>query len=98
MSSSLMERVVVITDVVWSGHLLLSPTARRDEQARRDSGAGSYGQCADARDEVHWFAEGDVCYAGKSEQASTNGVGDDEGTAAHGARPVTPFRPRGEGA
>jgi hypothetical protein len=87
------ERVIVIAELVWSGHLLLPPTARRDEQARRDSGASSYRQSADAGDEVHWFAENEVGHAGKSEQKSTNRVGNDEGTAAHDASPVTPFRP-----
>jgi len=92
---SVVERVVVIAELVWSGHLVLPPTARRDEQARRDCGASSYDQGADAGDEVHWFAESEVGHADKSEQTSTNGVDDDEGTAAHDARPVTPFRPGG---
>jgi hypothetical protein len=77
----------VIAELVRSGHLLLPPAARRDEQARRDSGASSYGQCANAGDDVHWFAENEVGHANNSEQTSTNGVGGDEGTAAHDARP-----------
>ena len=88
------ERVVVIAELVWSGHLLLPPTARRNQQARRDSGACAYGQRANAGDEVHWFAEKEVGHAGKSEQKSTNRVGDDERTAVHDGRPA-PFRSGG---